>query len=291
MVLFVAGQSVPTAGHLVDRRSCHVGGAFGARALGGRESDPRCEGPRVLEMRELARLEDEVGHRRDVDVLEASELVDSALPSGLLRLCLDQLLEAGLLLAGRPHPVHAVGERVAVGLLGELHALQSSPVGGCPVALAPSRRGELVEHEAVPEEELGEKLLGVARFLAFVVGHPDLDDASRGERPREELDVVATVLPSSVNRGLDHLGHSADHAVHAEGELLLELEADRSVPADALGGLRQGVDPIGDGDMVSAERGGPHLAGHDVDGDGLDRVGVGVEPYESDSIQHSESLP
>ena len=72
--------------------------ALAAGVLGGREPEPRRERPGALEPGELAGLEHVVGGGRGVDALEAAEGVDPALPPGLGRRGLDQLLQPGLVL-------------------------------------------------------------------------------------------------------------------------------------------------------------------------------------------------
>ena len=93
--------------------------ALAAGVLRRRQPDPRCERPGVPEPGELAGLEDEVGGAHHVDAFQAPDGVDPALPPGLGRLGLDQLLQPGLVLHRLPDGVDVVRERVAVGFLGK----------------------------------------------------------------------------------------------------------------------------------------------------------------------------
>ena len=278
--------------------------ALPAGVLGGGEPEPSGERPGALEPGELAGLEHDVGGRHGVDALQAAQRVDPLLPSGLGRLCLDQPLEAGLVLHRLPGGVDVVGEHLVVGLIGKRYRPYPGPVGGGPV-LPPLPLGvRLAEDEPVPEQELRQPLLAapqvlarvvegpgqVARRLALVVGHPHLHDVADRQHARQELRVVAVVLPPPVGAGLDHLGHRADDAVDSHrGQPLLQVEPGDARLVDAFGGRVDGRHPARDLGGVVAEGGRADLAGHRVEGDGLYRARVHVEADEGGSIQHERA--
>ena len=278
--------------------------ALAAGVLRRRQPDPRRERPGVLEPGELAGLEDQVCGARHVDSLEAPDGVDPLLPPGLGRLGLDQPLEAGLVLHRLPGGVDVVGEHFVVGLVGKRYRPYPGPVGGGPV-LPPLPLGvRLAEDEPVPQQELRQPLLAalqvlarvvegpgqVARRLALVVGHPHLHDVADRQHARQELRVVAVVLPPPVGAGLDHLGHRADDAVDSHrGQPLLQVEPGDARLVDAFGGRVDGRHPARDLGGVVAEGGRADLAGHRVEGDGLYRASVHVEADEGGSIQHERA--
>ena len=278
--------------------------ALAAGVLRRRQPDPRRERPGVLEPGELAGLEDEVGGARHVDALQAPDGVDPALPPGLGRLGLDQPLEAGLVLHRLPRGVYVVREHVVVRLLGERYRSYPRPVRGGPVALPAPGRGGLAERVSVPEQELRQPLLAalqvlarvvegpgqVAGRLALVVGNPHLHHVADRQHARQELRVVAVVLPPPVGAGLDHLGHRADDAVDSHrGQPLLQVEPGYARLVDAFGGGVDGRHPARDLGGVVAEGGRADLAGHRVEGDGLYRARVHVEADEGGSIQHGRA--
>ena len=272
--------------------------------LGGGEPEPSGERPGVLEPGELAGLEHDVGGRHGVDALQAAQRVDPLLPSGLGRLCLDQLLQPLLVLHRLPGGVYVVREDVVVGLLGKLDRPYPRPVRGGPVALPAPGRGGLAERVSVPHQELRQPLLAalqvlagvvqrahqVARRLAPVVGDPHLHDVAHRQHARQELRVVAVVLPLAVSRWLDHLRDRADDAVDAQRrEPLLQVEPGHARLVDALRGRVEGSHPLCDGRRVVGESGRADLAGHRVKGDGLYGSRVHVEADEGGSIQHERA--
>ena len=278
--------------------------ALAAGVLRRRQPDPRRERPGVLEPGELAGLEDEVGGAHRVDALQAPDGVDPALPPGLGRLGLDQPLEAGLVLHRLPRGVYVVREHVVVGPLGERYRPYPRPVRGGPVLLPLPPGVRLAEDEPVPQQELRQPLLAalqvlarvvegpgqVAGRLALVVGHPYLHDVADRQHARQELRVVAVVLPPPVGAGLDHLGHRADDAVDSHrGQPLLQVEPGDARLVDAFGGRVDGRHPARDLGGVVAEGGRSDLAGHRVEGDGLYRARVHVEADEGGSIQHERA--
>ena len=107
---------------------------------------------------------------------------------------------------------------------------------------------------------------------------------------RQELRVVAVVLPLAVSRWLDHLRDRADDAVDAQRrELLLQVEPSHARLVDALRGRVEGSHPFCDGRRVVGESGRADLAGHRVEGDGLYGSRVHVEADEGGSIQHERA--
>ena len=278
--------------------------ALPAGVLGGGEPEPSGERPGVLEPGELAGLEHDVGGRHGVDALQAAQRVDPLLPSGLGRLRLDQLLQPLLVLHRLPGGVYVVREDVVVGLLGKLDRPYPRPVRGGPVALPAPGRGGLAERVSVPHQELRQPLLAalqvlagvvqrahqVARRLAPVVGDPHLHDVAHRQHARQELRVVAVVLPLAVSRWLDHLRDRADDAVDAQRRgPLLRVEPGHARLVDALRGRVEGSHPLCDGRRVVGESGRADLAGHRVKGDGLYGSRVHVEADEGGSIQHERA--
>ena len=164
--------------------------------------------------------------------------------------------------------------------------------------------GGLAERVSVPHQELRQPLLAalqvlagvvqrahqVARRLAPVVGDPHLHDVAHRQHARQELRVVAVVLPLAVSRWLDHLRDRADDAVDAQRrEPLLQVEPGHARLVDALRGRVEGSHPLCDGRRVVGESGRADLAGHRVKGDGLYGSRVHVEADEGGSIQHERA--